>query len=144
MDLHVQQIKQEEARRHDEAIAKGFNIKVEKKLFNSSTPIIFTKYVDGLGKIKIAIFMRNNDLFVRIGRKTSRLGFTRGGSHVVGWAIAVAECDKFKIIADLCAYGNMVPVKRITKRDYYTKPAKRFKLDFYQIGTIKGIRKDLF
>ena len=93
---------------------------------------MFTKYVDGLGKIKIGIFTRRNNLYVRIGGKTSRLGFTNGVPRKVGWATAIGSCDKFDVITKIWVYGD------------YTKPAKRFQLDTYRILTIKGIRKDLY
>lgn len=133
----LQLIKQEETRRYDEAVAKGFKIKVDKKLLNSSSPVMLTKYVEGLGKIKIAIFMRRNDLYVRIGRNSSRLKL-EGGSYG-GDATGIAEFDKFKIIVNLYVEGKESLVKW-----YGNTFVKHFRLDAFQIGNIQGIRKDLY
>jgi len=141
----LQLIKQEETRRHKEAIAKGFNIKVNEKLRNSYSPLLLKKEVDGLGTIKIAIVMRDDSLYVRIGRKSNYFNIEYRSARK--YATGIAECDKFKLIADLVVYGEHVPVKvPKSHRDgrYIGKAFTRFRLDAFKIVSLKGIRKDLY
>jgi TolB-like protein len=143
----LQCITQEESRRHDEAVAKGFSIEVNRKIYNSSSPSVLHKYVEGLGKISIVLFMRKNNLYVRIGHKSSRLKIRNPYSS--GFRTGVAECDKFKIIANISVCGERVPMKVLYSDGRYRshdggRPFTKFRLDAFHIGKIQGIRKDLY
>ena len=142
-----QLIKQEDERRHEEAIAKGFKIKLNAKLKNSSAPFVFEQNVEGLGIVKMAIIMRKNSLYIRIGHKTSR--FKIKGYYKDGSTTGVAECEKFKVLADIVMYGEKENIKvRYSNGRYYShingKPFTRFRLDALKLVGLQGIRKDLY
>lgn len=142
-----QLIKQEEKRRHEEAVAKGFKFKVDAKLKNSSSPLLFKQKVEGRGIVKMAVIMRKNNLYIRIDEKSVCFDIKEKYEH--GETSAVAECEKFKVLADIVVCGERIPIKVLYSNGRYRthidgKPFTRFRLDAFKIVSLQGIRKDLY
>lgn len=141
----LQLIKQEEKRRHEESVAKGFKIKLDVKLKNSYNPFILKQHVEDLGMVKISIIMRNDNLYIRTERKTSRFNINYRDARK--YATGIAECDKFKIIADIVVDGEHVPVevpKHHRDGRRIGRAFTRFRLHAFKVVSLQGIRKDLY